>query len=62
MNAAAKTFFSSPRFAVAGASSDPRKFGHKGAFKAYLFKKVAGNQRINSARLVSQTQPTRNTT
>ncbi|GAB7348322.1 hypothetical protein MBLNU459_g6298t2 [Dothideomycetes sp. NU459] len=29
MNAAAKTFFSSPRFAVAGASSDPSKFGHK---------------------------------
>ena len=30
MEAALKTFFSSPRFAVAGASSDPTKFGHKG--------------------------------
>lgn len=29
MNAAAKLFFSCPRFAVAGASSDPSKFGHK---------------------------------
>ncbi|KAF1982703.1 NAD(P)-binding protein [Aulographum hederae CBS 113979] len=29
MEAALKTFFSSPRFAVAGASSDPSKFGHK---------------------------------
>lgn len=29
MQAAVKTFFSSPRFAVAGASSDPNKFGHK---------------------------------
>jgi hypothetical protein len=30
MEAALKTFFSSPRFAVAGASSDPSKYGHKG--------------------------------
>jgi hypothetical protein len=30
MEAALKTFFSSSRFAVAGASSDPTKFGHKG--------------------------------
>ncbi|KAK3081480.1 hypothetical protein LTS18_006299 [Coniosporium uncinatum] len=29
MEQALKTFFSSPRFAVAGASSDPSKFGHK---------------------------------
>lgn len=29
MEAALKTFFSSPSFAVAGASSDPAKFGHK---------------------------------
>ncbi|KAL9088200.1 MAG: hypothetical protein Q9165_006327 [Trypethelium subeluteriae] len=29
MEAAVRTFFSSPRFAVAGASSDPNKFGHK---------------------------------
>ena len=29
VEAAVKTFFSSPRFAVAGASSDPNKFGHK---------------------------------
>ncbi|KAF2805503.1 NAD(P)-binding protein [Mytilinidion resinicola] len=29
MEAALKTFFSSTRFAVAGASSDPTKFGHK---------------------------------
>jgi hypothetical protein len=30
MEAALKTFFASPRFAVAGASSDPSKYGHKG--------------------------------
>ncbi|KAF2201073.1 NAD(P)-binding protein [Delitschia confertaspora ATCC 74209] len=35
MEAALKTFFSSPRFAVAGASSDPSKFGHK-VFAWYL--------------------------
>ncbi|KAF4307802.1 CoA-binding protein [Botryosphaeria dothidea] len=29
MEAALKTFFASPRFAVAGASSDRSKFGHK---------------------------------
>jgi hypothetical protein len=27
--AAARAFFSSPQFAVVGASSDPNKFGHK---------------------------------
>ncbi|KAK7539680.1 CoA binding domain-containing protein [Phyllosticta citribraziliensis] len=32
---ALKTFFASPRFAVAGASSDPTKFGHK-IFAWYL--------------------------
>ena len=30
MEAAAKLFFSSPRFAVAGASQDQGKFGYKG--------------------------------
>ena len=35
MRAAAKTFFSSPHFAVAGASSVPSKFGHK-IFAWYL--------------------------
>lgn len=30
MEAAAKLFFSSPRFAVAGASQNPSKFGYKG--------------------------------
>ncbi|OCK73969.1 NAD(P)-binding protein [Lepidopterella palustris CBS 459.81] len=35
MEAAVKTFFSSPRFAVAGASSDPTKFGYK-IFSWYL--------------------------
>jgi len=29
MEAAVKTFFSSPHFAVAGASQDPQKFGYK---------------------------------
>lgn len=33
MEAALKTFFSSPRFAVAGASSDPTKYGHKGQYR-----------------------------
>ncbi|KAF1980135.1 NAD(P)-binding protein [Bimuria novae-zelandiae CBS 107.79] len=35
MEAALRTFFSSPRFAVAGASSDPSKYGHK-VFAWYL--------------------------
>ncbi|USP73573.1 NAD(P)-binding protein [Curvularia clavata] len=35
MEAALKLFFSSPRFAVAGASSDPAKYGHK-IFAWYL--------------------------
>lgn len=35
MQAAAKTFFSSPKFAVAGASSNPSKFGHR-IFAWYL--------------------------
>ncbi|KAF1830721.1 NAD(P)-binding protein [Decorospora gaudefroyi] len=35
MEAALKTFFSSPRFAVAGASSNPSKYGHK-IFAWYL--------------------------
>lgn len=30
MEAAAKTFFLSPRFAVAGASPDKSKFGYRG--------------------------------
>jgi hypothetical protein len=30
MNTAVKNFLASPRFAVAGASSDPSKFGHRG--------------------------------
>lgn len=32
MDKAAKLFFSSPRFAVAGASSDPRKFGNRSKY------------------------------
>ncbi|KAF1843437.1 NAD(P)-binding protein [Cucurbitaria berberidis CBS 394.84] len=35
METALKIFFSSPRFAVAGASSDPTKYGHK-VFAWYL--------------------------
>lgn len=35
MQQAAKTFFSSPHFAVAGASSNPSKFGHR-IFAWYL--------------------------
>ena len=31
MDAAITTFFSQPSFAVVGASSDPSKYGHKGA-------------------------------
>jgi predicted CoA-binding protein len=38
MEAAVKTFFSSPRFAVVGASSDPAKFGHKGISSTLLAK------------------------
>lgn len=50
MNAAAKVFFSSPRFAVAGASSDPTKFGHK-IFAWYLDHSLA----------VTPLNPTKNT-
>ncbi|KAI4750232.1 NAD(P)-binding protein [Aureobasidium sp. EXF-3400] len=35
MNTAVKNFLASPRFAVAGASSDPSKFGHR-VFAWYL--------------------------
>jgi hypothetical protein len=35
MDTALKTFFSSPRFAVAGASSDPNKYGHTSASRRY---------------------------
>ncbi|KAF1344255.1 CoA binding domain-containing protein [Delphinella strobiligena] len=35
MQTAAKAFFTSPRYAVAGASSNPRKFGYK-IFEWYL--------------------------
>ncbi|KAG9385821.1 NAD-binding protein [Pyrenophora tritici-repentis] len=37
MEAALKTFFLSPRFAVAGASSDPTKFGHKKQLLTLLY-------------------------
>ena len=30
MEAAIRTFFRSPAYAVVGASADPNKFGHKG--------------------------------
>jgi hypothetical protein len=36
MEAALKLFFSSPRFAVAGASSDPYKYGHKSMVTSVL--------------------------
>jgi hypothetical protein len=36
MEAALKLFFSSPRFAVAGASSDPSKYGHKSTLTSTL--------------------------
>jgi hypothetical protein len=32
MDAAVQRFFSSHRFAVAGASNDPRKFGYKSGY------------------------------
>jgi hypothetical protein len=40
MEAALKTFFTSSRFAVVGASSDPSKFGHKGVHLAAILIKV----------------------
>lgn len=46
MEAALKTFFSSPRFAVAGASSDPRKYGHKSMLNPnhfFLFLSLSNN-------------------
>jgi hypothetical protein len=39
MEAAAKSFLASPKFAVAGASQNPSKFGYKG-------KKCEGNRNI----------------
>lgn len=44
MESAAKVFFSSPRFAVAGASTDPSKFGYQSknsSFFVYLNKSRA---------------------
>lgn len=35
--ATVRTFFSSPNFAVVGASSNPAKYGHKGVFPSPQF-------------------------
>ncbi|OAL48031.1 NAD(P)-binding protein [Pyrenochaeta sp. DS3sAY3a] len=56
MEAALKTFFSSPRFAVAGASSDPTKYGHK-VFAWYLQHSLPAtpiNPRTPSVTILSQ--------
>jgi hypothetical protein len=52
MEAALKTFFSTPRFAVVGASSDPAKFGHKG-------KRSKAVTRLTSPKSSPGTSPTR---
>jgi acyl-CoA synthetase (NDP forming) len=60
MEAALKTFFSSPRFAVAGASSDPAKYGHK-VFAWYLNHSLpvtAINPRAPTINVRSQTYQT----
>ncbi|KAF2437868.1 NAD(P)-binding protein [Karstenula rhodostoma CBS 690.94] len=60
MEAALKTFFSSPRFAVAGASSDPSKYGHK-VFAWYLRHSLPVtplNPRAPTISVLSGTHPT----
>ncbi|KAF2242850.1 NAD(P)-binding protein [Trematosphaeria pertusa] len=60
MEAAFKTFFSSPRFAVAGASSDSSKYGHK-VFAWYLRHSLPAtplNPRVPSVTILSQSHPT----
>ncbi|TKA80505.1 hypothetical protein B0A49_00327 [Cryomyces minteri] len=60
MEAAVKTFFSSPRFAVAGASSDTRKLGHK-VFVWYLNHNLPVaplNPHSSSITALSTTHPT----
>ncbi|KAF2092055.1 NAD(P)-binding protein [Saccharata proteae CBS 121410] len=60
MEAALKTFFSSQRFAVAGASSDPTKFGHK-VFAWYLAHSLPVtplNPRSESVTVRKSTYPT----
>lgn len=63
MEAALKVFFSSPRFAVAGASSDPHKYGHKSTLE-YPLPVLPGSlsslTRYHSIRLVSPALPPRN--
>ncbi|KIW06144.1 uncharacterized protein PV09_03306 [Verruconis gallopava] len=60
MDQAAKTFFSSPQFAVAGASSDASKFGHK-IFTWYLAHSLPVtplNPRASSITVGSKEYPT----
>ncbi|KAF2125098.1 NAD(P)-binding protein [Dothidotthia symphoricarpi CBS 119687] len=60
MDAALKIFFSSPRFAVAGASSDPQKFGYK-VFAWYLQHSLPAtpiNPRSPSVSILRRDHPT----
>ncbi|TLD15333.1 CoA-binding protein [Venturia nashicola] len=60
MEKSLKTFFSSPQFAVVGASSDPTKFGHK-VFVWYLTHSLPVtplNPRAPSITIASKTYPT----
>lgn len=41
---AVKDFFTSPHFAVVGASSDPQKFGHKSSFNSSYYQEFANLQ------------------
>ena len=67
MEAALKLFFSSPRFAVAGASSDPNKFGHRSTLDNLNYILTTTNLIIHSCtymlsiRLVSPALPSRYT-
>ncbi|KAF2743423.1 NAD(P)-binding protein [Sporormia fimetaria CBS 119925] len=61
MEAALKTFFSSPRFAVAGASSDASKYGHK-VFAWYLTHSLPVtpiNPRASSVEVLSKSHQTK---
>lgn len=62
MSAAAKAFFASPRFVVAGASSDPRKFGNKSQSNDISPLRSLGADHIHSIRMVHQALIGRNTT
>lgn len=61
MEAALKTFFTSPRFAVVGASQDTSKYGYKGHIATFPIPQLAKLIPLCSPSMVSQTFATSDT-